>query len=103
MIGLPGAGDPPRHVLLHQSFERAEIYDLEENKRLGIFLQPDQNIALDVAEFQRRKPHTPLRATTTLLARRNACRAFGIRPRSTRVSRRWSPRNRPASSRDTSK
>jgi hypothetical protein len=54
-------------VLLDQSFERAEIYDLEENETLGIFLEADQNIALDVAELQRPKLHTPLLATTTLL------------------------------------
>src|SRR5436853_364340 len=61
MIGLPGAGDPLRHVLLHQAFERAEIYDLEEDKRLGIVLQPDQHIALDVAELQRWKTQSPVR------------------------------------------
>src|SRR5882672_9763283 len=64
MIGLPGAGDPPHDVKLHQPLEETGICDLEEDEALCMLLQADQDIALDVAELQRRRLHTPLPATT---------------------------------------
>jgi hypothetical protein len=38
MINLPGAGDPPRAVLLQQLFEQTGFRDLEEDEAFGLLL-----------------------------------------------------------------
>jgi len=82
VIGLPGAGDPPYDVKLHQSLEETGIDDLEEDEALGMLLQADQNVALDVAKLERGLSNASLPRDSNI-----------------GVSRRWRPRNRSASSR----
>jgi hypothetical protein len=48
---------------------------LKKTKHSAFFLPADQNIPLDVAKFQRWKPHAPLLATTTFDSRRSTGRA----------------------------
>jgi len=61
-IGFLRAGDLPDDMLLHQTLEGPDIGNLEEDEVFGVLLQPDQDIALDVAQLEQRILHAALRA-----------------------------------------
>ena len=59
-LALPypsGRGQFADNILPQDSLEATGIDDLEEQKNLGLFLQADQHITLDVAQFQFGRGH----------------------------------------------